>query len=374
MPRYLISEPADSILKALGDALDLVDFGIVLLGPDLRARFINRRFGEIWNIDPAILATTPTFRELLEYAASRGWYAVAAADLAGYVDEREAEVRDGTTAPTLIDLSDQRRMLYRCIACADGGRILTYADISRELRREASNAVARLSAEQRFTSETLEDQAAYLATLAEAAEASAHQAEAARVLLASEIVERRLLEITLRRLATTDGLTGALNRVELLASAQRALEEGQDAGLKLVVLMLDVDHFKAINDQFGHAGGDRALEHLVAALRSGIRQIDLLGRLGGEEFAIVLPDTPASSAEMVAERLRARVAEMSVRFGDQCIRMTISLGLALQLDTDRSVEQVIARADDALYRAKRNGRNQVVADHRPPAAPAGIPA
>jgi two-component system cell cycle response regulator len=165
-----------------------------------------------------------------------------------------------------------------------------------------------------------------------------------------------------------------LNRVELLASAQRALEEGQDAGLKLVVLMLDVDHFKAINDQFGHAGGDRALEHLVAALRSGIRQIDLLGRLGGEEFAIVLPDTPASSAEMVAERLRARVAEMSVRFGDQCIRMTISLGLALQLDTDRSVEQVIARADDALYRAKRNGRNQVVADHRPPAAPAGIPA
>jgi diguanylate cyclase (GGDEF)-like protein len=374
MPRYLIPEPADSILKALGDALDLVDFGIVLLGPDLRARFINRRFGEIWNIDPAILATTPTFRELLEYAASRGWYAVAAADLAGYVDEREAEVRDGTTAPTLIDLSDQRRMLYRCIACADGGRILTYADISRELRREASNAVARLSAEQRFTSETLEDQAAYLATLAEAAEASAHQAEAARVLLASEIVERRLLEITLRRLATTDGLTGALNRVELLASAQRALEEGQGAGLKLVVLMLDVDHFKAINDQFGHAGGDRALEHLVAALRSGIRQIDLLGRLGGEEFAIVLPDTPASSAEMVAERLRARVAEMSVRFGDQCIRMTISLGLALQLDTDRSVEQVIARADDALYRAKRNGRNQVVADHRPPAAPAGIPA
>jgi diguanylate cyclase (GGDEF)-like protein len=133
-------------------------------------------------------------------------------------------------------------------------------------------------------------------------------------------------------------------------------------------LMIDVDHFKAINDRFGHAGGDGALRHLVALLRAGTRQIDLLGRLGGEEFCVVLTDTPAAPAEGVAERLRAQVAEVPTMFGDRLIPMTISVGLAIQLETETKIEQVIARADDALYRAKRTGRNRVVEDQRPAAA------
>jgi diguanylate cyclase (GGDEF)-like protein len=368
MPRYLMSESAEVFLSTLGDALDIVDFGVLLLDRDLRARFMNKRIAEVWNIQPDFLATPRTFRELTDNAAANGRYAVPDADLTAYLDMREAEIRAGSIPPTQIEFADGRHILFRCVACADGGRILTYADISLELRREANDAVARVSADSRFNSEMLEDQAAHLVSLAEAAEESAQRAEAARLLLEHEIAERCQLEVKLRRLATTDGLTGALNRSELLVSAQREIEVGQRFGKKLVVLMIDVDHFKAINDRFGHAGGDRALRSLVAILRAEIRQIDLLGRLGGEEFSVVLTDTHPAAAENVAERLRVRVAEAPITFGDRLIPMTISVGLASQLETDVSIEQVIARADDALYLAKDSGRNRVVRDQRSVAA------
>jgi diguanylate cyclase (GGDEF)-like protein len=368
MPQYLIPMPADAMLKMLGEALDQVDFGIVLLDRDLRLCFINRRGQAIWNVPPALLATAPTFRQLIDAAAANGRYAVSAANLLAYLNEREAEVRAGSIPPVVIELADRRHILFRCAPCIDGGRILTYADISDELEHEASDAVARVSAELRFNSEVLEDHAAHLAGLAETAEENAQKTEAARLRLEHEIAERRQLEIKLRELATTDGLTGALNRAELLAAARREMDTGRTIGKHLVVLMLDVDHFKAINDCFGHAGGDQALQHLVATLRTDIRQIDLLGRMGGEEFAIILPATALPAAEAVAERLRVRVAETHVPSNHQRIAMTISVGIATQLETDRSIEQVIMRADDALYRAKRNGRNQVATDHRRQAA------
>ena len=368
MPQYVIPIPAEAMLRMLGEALDLVDFGIVLLDRDLRLRFINHRGLAIWDVPPSLLATAPTFRQIIDAVAGDGRYAVSTADLFAYLDEREAEVRAGSIPAVVIELADRRHILFRCAACGDGGRILTYVDISSELEHQTSDAIARVSAELRFNSEVLEDHAAHLAALAESAEENAQKAEAARVRLEHEIDERRQLEIKLRRLATTDGLTGALNRAELLAAAQREMDAGQASAKHLVVLMLDVDHFKAVNDCFGHAGGDRALEHLVATLRAGIRQIDLLGRMGGEEFAIVLPETPLLAAEAVAERLRARVAEIAAPFGEQRIAMTISVGIATQIESDGSIEQVMVRADDALYCAKDNGRNQVVTDQRRRAA------
>jgi diguanylate cyclase (GGDEF)-like protein len=368
MPQYPNREPTETIHGALREALDLVDFGIALFDRDLRTRFINRWMTDFWHIPPALLATAPTIRQLMDNAAAAGLYLLTSADLPAYFDGREAEIRAGSTPPAVIELADHRRIVFRCFACADGGRLLTYSDISDELRRESSLAVARISADLRFNSEVLEEQGARLATLAEAAEENARRAEADRQLLEREVAERRQLEAKLRHTAMVDGLTGALNRAAFLASAKNTFETTSDPERNLVVLMIDVDHFKAINDGFGHAGGDRALVHLVATLRAGIRQIDLLGRLGGEEFGIVLIDTPPGPAARVAERLRARVAEAPVISGDRLIPMTISVGLAIRSSMDSSIEQIIARADDALYRAKGSGRNQVVMDERPEAA------
>ena len=368
MPCILIDEPPEVLNVALAEALDVVDFAIILFNSDMRLRFVNRRFAELWQLPAILQITPPTLRQLLDHGGANEWYDIPAADLPAFLDARERAIRAGSIPPVVIDFADRRRMLFQCVACADGGRILTYTDISLELRREASDAVVRVNAELRFNTEVLEDQASYLVSLAETAAENAQKAEQARILLENEIAERQQLEIKLRVLATTDGLTGALNRREFLACAQRAFESVRRAGQSLVVLMIDVDHFKAINDRFGHAGGDYALQYLVATLRDDIRDIDFLGRLGGEEFAIALTGTQPAAADAVAERLCAQVAGGGLMFGGQLIPMTISIGLAVQQESDGSIEQVMTRADDALYRAKRGGRNQVVKDRQPAAA------
>jgi diguanylate cyclase (GGDEF)-like protein len=372
MPHFLIVEPTETMLQTLADALHRVDIGIILLNRDMRARFINRRQTELFELSPALLATGPHFRDMLAYAAAKSWFAVPPEQLAEYVDQRVAAVLAGSIAPTRINLADGRQLLFSCRDCPDGGRVLTYADISHELKREAEDATDHMRAELRFNTETLEDQGAYLATLAEAADESAKAVEVARLELETEITERRHLETELRRLATTDGLTGVLNRSAFMAAGQHAMEQfGERAGQfgnGFAVLMIDVDHFKAVNDQFGHAGGDLALQHLVATLRSGIRDNDLLGRLGGEEFGIVLTGASAAVADEVAQRLRSRVEAGQLKFDEKMIGMTISAGLAMRLDLDRTIDQIIARADAALYQAKHRGRNRVVVHASPIAA------
>jgi diguanylate cyclase (GGDEF)-like protein len=354
---FMIAKPAGLTLRSLADALNVVDIGIVLLDRDLRARFVNRRMAEWFGYTRAFLATRPRYRELLTEADVA--LAVPAEQLAGFIAQREETVRAGAMPPTQITLADGRRVLFSCTRCSDGGRILTYADISEELVREAQCAVQQMSVELRFNTEILEGQGAYLASLAEAADENARQVELARLALENEVAERRHLEAELRRQASTDGLTGILNRSAFIAAGQAEMERSHPDGQASSVLMFDVDHFKRINDCYGHAGGDLALQHLVGLLRTGLRDSDLIGRLGGEEFAIVLPAVPASVAVDVAERLRARVETSRLCFGERVIAMTVSVGVAVRGPADRMIEPIIARADDALYRAKAGGRNRV---------------
>ena len=367
MPQFLTAEPPEAVLATLSEALDLVDFGIVLLNRDMRVRFVNRHFVENCGLPQELLAGSPSLRDLLDHVARNSRYAVPPEALGGYLDQREAAVRAGAIAPTDIDLTDGRRMQFRCITCPDGGRMLTYTDITRikqeqELQLRASDEAERMGVELRFSNETLEGQASYLASLAETAEDNAQRAEEARRELEREVAERRELERQLRRMATTDALTGVLNRAQVLALGQKEMERARRLEQGLAVLMIDVDHFKSINDKHGHATGDEALKHLVGRLLAGVRRIDLIGRLGGEEFAVVLPSVTPEAAWMVAERLRAGIAVHPLRCESKRINMTVSIGLSMERRTDRTVEQVLARADAQLYRAKDGGRNRVCQD------------
>jgi diguanylate cyclase (GGDEF)-like protein len=348
--RFPLTEPPQQTLAALVGALDMVDIAIVLLNPALQIRYFNRRFAETFAIFDA--GSSPAIADVLNIAAGEGIFAVPRRDLSDTVATWAATIAEGSGQPFLIELADGRWLQCRSRLCPDGGRLISCTDARRDTGLQDVEVARRINAELRFNTETLEDYAAHLAALAEAT-------DDARARLEQEIAERRVLEAKLRELATTDALTGALNRAEILNVGQRELEAAQRFQQRLSVLMLDLDHFKSINDRFGHAGGDQALRHVVALLAGAIRSSDALGRLGGEEFVLILPATPCEAAGQVAERLRLLIAETPAVSGDGTIPMTVSIGLAMASPADRSIEDAIGRADRALYEAKNGGRNRV---------------
>jgi diguanylate cyclase (GGDEF)-like protein len=169
----------------------------------------------------------------------------------------------------------------------------------------------------------------------------------------------------LTRLATIDPLTEVYNRRYFLDRADDEFARARRYGGIFSVVMLDVDHFKRINDSHGHGGGDIVLKHLCRLVGELLRTMDYLGRLGGEEFAICLPETDAPGAQLVAERIRVALAEARVllpsRDGEVALAATASLGVATFGAADKDFAALLNRADAALYRAKSAGRNQVAA-------------
>ncbi|MDQ2103595.1 diguanylate cyclase [Azospirillum isscasi] len=186
----------------------------------------------------------------------------------------------------------------------------------------------------------------------------------ARLLAASRVVD---MQRQLERLATTDSLTGALNRGRFMARAAEEVARARRNSRPLSAIMLDIDHFKKVNDTHGHATGDEAIRTVVRVCRSMVRGVDVLGRLGGEEFAILLPETPPQGAALLAERLRRTLAETDVRIANgagagSALTFTVSIGVSALRPDEEAVSAVLARADAALYRAKNGGRNRVVCD------------
>lgn len=184
--------------------------------------------------------------------------------------------------------------------------------------------------------------------------------QSANKMLALEIEQRKILEDELRRLATLDMLTGALTRRRFLEIFDQELGRRARSATSLSVLMIDLDHFKSINDRFGHATGDLALSHFAAVCKSCLRSSDCLGRMGGEEFAALLPETNMEEAYVVAERLRLSIAAATIILDEgQSITVTISIGVA-ECHGSQQPEAILAAADRALYQAKNSGRNRVV--------------
>jgi diguanylate cyclase (GGDEF)-like protein/PAS domain S-box-containing protein len=175
-----------------------------------------------------------------------------------------------------------------------------------------------------------------------------------------DITQRVLLDQVLQRQAQTDELTGAANRRMLMQRLSTEFERVRRyPQVGCAVLALDLDHFKRVNDCWGHAAGDAVLRHVVHLLQQQLRATDLLARSGGEEFVVLLPDTSLAEASRLAERLRRTVQAKPTRFGEQMLPITTSIGLAVIEHGDASPEAVLARADAALYEAKADGRNTV---------------
>jgi diguanylate cyclase (GGDEF)-like protein len=174
------------------------------------------------------------------------------------------------------------------------------------------------------------------------------------------ITDRKLLELKLAKLAATDSLTGLPNRRYFQQMAKLEVERVKRFGSDASVVMIDIDHFKKVNDTYGHAAGDEALICLARVCQRSLRHIDVLARIGGEEFALLLPGTNEHDAASAAEKLRDALRETPVEFARNPFRMSASFGVSQVRASDKRVGDCLARADRALYAAKRAGRDCVM--------------
>ncbi|MDX1795128.1 MAG: diguanylate cyclase [Hydrogenovibrio sp.] len=187
-----------------------------------------------------------------------------------------------------------------------------------------------------------------------------YKGEKAVVWVARNITRRYQLEAELRRISETDALTGIYNRRKFLLQLEERFNEFKRYPQSIAMIMFDIDFFKSVNDRFGHKVGDEVLCYLGQTCLTQLREVDHLYRIGGEEFAILLPNTDLDAATGVAERLRQTIADCIIPHQKGELNITISLGISTLLDPDTSIEEVIQRTDDALYKAKDKGRNSVV--------------
>lgn len=187
-----------------------------------------------------------------------------------------------------------------------------------------------------------------------------------RMEIATDITERKQIEDDLKQakkiaeqLARTDELTKLSNRRAFFELGSKAIQHAQRFSNRLSLIMFDLDHFKKINDYHGHAAGDKVLQALGGLLKQTSREIDVVGRIGGEEFAIILPGTDLSGATELAQRLRQNISNLLINSENTNVTFTISIGISELRPEHRSLDDLLLQADKALYTAKRNGRNRI---------------
>ncbi|RKZ95848.1 MAG: diguanylate cyclase, partial [Gammaproteobacteria bacterium] len=174
-----------------------------------------------------------------------------------------------------------------------------------------------------------------------------------------DISYRKSMEQELRHRATHDHLTGLFNRVELEQYFQKELSRSKRYQHELSIFMIDIDHFKEVNDTYGHLVGDHILKKYAAFLQNTIRTTDLVARYGGEEFVVILPETSIKEAEELAERLRVMTSNLNIELNEGTFNITISLGIATYPEHGQSYDTLLEHTDLAIYRAKHDGRNCV---------------
>lgn len=329
-------EPDDGVLLY---ALNSMEEALVAYDADGRLLFCNRAFLVMYGYTPQQARPGVHFRELGEIDIRQGNVVVEDEKGEDYL-ERKAAYRKSLTGSFTVKLRDGRWIRTTDRRMPNGGFVSVHVDIT-----EIKETQERMCQAQ----ET----------------ARLHQEELARLneSLETQVAERtRALERAMREaeaLARTDPLTGLKNRRAFFDMARLVHDAAMRYGHRYSVIMVDLDHFKKINDTHGHSVGDRALKAIAETLCGIVRAADVAGRIGGEEFAVVLPETSGQNVVTLAERLRVRISAITVPSGKGALSVTVSIGIADSADGDASVEDVMTRADAALYRAKAEGRNRV---------------
>jgi diguanylate cyclase (GGDEF)-like protein len=296
---------ADEALALLRDALDSIAVGIVIYDEQDRLVLANRAMRALYNeLEDALVQPGANFQSLLRLALERGLFPEAVGREEAWLAARVQARRTGQG----LGVAHEHRL--------GDGRWVQYS----EHRTPAGYIVG------------------------------------SRI----DITELKKLEAELREQASTDALTGLANRRHFMQSLDSEMERvRRRTTARACVLMLDLDHFKRVNDQYGHAAGDGLLRHFAELLRGELRGTDMAGRLGGEEFAVILPGASLDEARAWAQRLCDAVAAQPLAWGEQTIRATVSVGVSVLSPDDSAGEIALMRADGALYRAKEAGRNRV---------------
>lgn len=178
------------------------------------------------------------------------------------------------------------------------------------------------------------------------------------IVLADDLSDQQRILDRLKHLSITDDLTGVYNVRYLWARFRYEFLRARRYNQPLSCLLLDLDHFKSVNDRYGHRTGDEVLKRVTEAVARGIREVDILARYGGEEFVVILPNTQIAGAEQCAESIRRRIEELAMDIGDRQFQVTLSVGIAVLTHDATDEDELLRRADDALLRAKRSGRNR----------------
>ncbi|WP_249148084.1 sensor domain-containing diguanylate cyclase [Bradyrhizobium sp. AUGA SZCCT0177] len=297
-------------LEVLRGALDNLSEGVVLLDSDLNAQFVNRKMQQYWSVTDEQAARRPSYASLLANSSLAPDRGLTPEELDAFRAGRVAAVRAGNEPLRDLQSTDGRHIRARCSVLKNGGRMITYCDVTDLVH-------------------------------------NARQME---------------------ELATIDSMTGLYNRRHFMALAAAEWSRFQRYYRPISVLMIDVDHFKSVNDRYGHAIGDDALIAVANACLEGKRSSDIVGRLGGEEFAMLLPETDLYQARIVADRICKAVAASTLKADEVHFRVTASIGFAAATVSMPGFEALLKAADQALYQAKDQGRNRVVGWSPPPAA------
>ena len=288
-------------LTALRSVVDVLHVGIVVLDKDGRVNFMNRAFRYFWRVPDNMVTSDLTFVQLMRHGRGMRAYSIDNEQAEDYLFKQIDLIRNGEDRPLQLRIGNGAVIQLRCKKLPNGGHLLSYGNVS-ELAKEAD---------------------------------------------------------MLERLACLDGMTGLNNRRHFSALAAMEWSRFKRYGRPLALLMLDIDFFKSINDRYGHDVGDQVIRAVADILQKQKRSSDVVGRMGGEEFALLLPEASVESAAAAGDRLRRLLAEGPIAVGEDRIPVTLSVGVATCHLGTSGIEQLLKEADIALYEAKRTGRNRV---------------